>query len=117
MLRHWSSYVCLGNLLSGCYPGYRLGEECEEVGLSSNLEFCPRCQSYNSMEVAISLSEEADSEGNLRKIITKNYHCLDGRSFLRSEDIEAEEGVRHISAEELEQLAAERETRMDENEV
>jgi hypothetical protein len=37
-------------------------------------EFCPGCQSLQGMEVTVSLREEVDPEGNLRKLVTKSYH-------------------------------------------
>ena len=51
-------------------------------------EFCPRCQSLQGMEVTVSLREAVDPEGNLRKIVTKSYHCVNCRATLRSEDTE-----------------------------
>jgi hypothetical protein len=77
-------------------------------------EFCPRCQPLQNMEITISQREEIDSEGNSRKIVTKSYHCENCRSTLRSEDIEAVEGVGDSEAEEIEQQATEGETRIDE---
>lgn len=56
-------------------------------------EFCPRCQSLQTMEVTISQREEVDSEGNRRTIVTKSYHCVNCGSTLRSEDIGVFEGV------------------------
>jgi hypothetical protein len=77
-------------------------------------EFCPRCQSLQTMEVIVSQREEVDSEGNWRKVVTKSYHCVGCRSTLRSEDIEVVEGVGDSEAEEIEQQATEGETRIDE---
>lgn len=51
-------------------------------------EFCPRCQSLRDVGVTSSEREEIDSEGNLRKIVTKTYHCANCHTTLRSEEIE-----------------------------
>jgi hypothetical protein len=51
-------------------------------------EYCPRCQAPRKMTVSTSQREETDSEGNSRKILTRNYHCETCQSFVRSEDIE-----------------------------
>ena len=53
-----------------------------------SLEYCPGCQAVRKMTVSTSQREETDSEGNSRKILTRNYHCETCQSFVRSEDIE-----------------------------
>jgi hypothetical protein len=59
-----------------------------EVSMTSVRAFCPRCQSLQNLELTTSQREEVDSEGNVRKIVTKSYQCVSCRATLRSEDIE-----------------------------
>ena len=54
-------------------------------------EFCPRCQALRGMTVSTSRREEIDSEGKVKKILTKSYHCETCHSFVRSEDTEVGE--------------------------
>jgi len=77
-------------------------------------EFCPRCQSLQTVEVTVSQREEVDADGNRRTIVTKSYHCVGCGSTLRSEDFEFVEEVGDSEAGEIGQQATEGETRIDE---
>ena len=85
-----------------------------EASVMSVAEFCPRCRSLQHMEVSVSEREEVDSEGNLTEIVTKTYRCEKCGTTVRSEDIEAVEGVGDSEAEDIEGQATEGETRTDE---
>lgn len=40
------------------------------------VEYCPICQSPQQMNITIHESEDVDSEGNSRMMVTKNYQCM-----------------------------------------
>ena len=52
------------------------------------IEFCPKCLSPQNMRLSTSVREQTDSEGAIKKILTKNYQCEVCHSFVRGEDVE-----------------------------
>ena len=52
------------------------------------IEFCPKCLSPQNMRLSTSVREQADSEGTIKKIMTKNYQCEVCHTFVRGEDFE-----------------------------
>ena len=57
-----------------------------------SVEFCPKCLSPQNMNLSTSVREQADSEGAIKKIMTKNYQCEVCHSFVRGEDFELSDG-------------------------
>ena len=55
------------------------------------VEYCPICQSLQQMNITIDQSEDVDSEGNSRTIVTKNYQCINCYQTVRREYLEAVE--------------------------
>lgn len=53
-----------------------------------SIEFCPKCQSPQNMLLSTAVREQADSEGAIKKIMTKNYQCEVCHLFVRGEDSE-----------------------------
>jgi len=53
--------------------------------------FCPRCRAVRIMRISVSQRKAVDSKGNIRKILTKIYHCATCGSFVYSKDIEESE--------------------------
>lgn len=49
-------------------------------------EFCPKCLSLRNMRLSPSVRVQSDSEGEIKKIMTKNYQCEVCHSFVRSEE-------------------------------
>lgn len=52
------------------------------------MEFCPKCLSPQNMRLSTAVREQADSEGAIKRIMTKNYQCDACHSFVRGEDFE-----------------------------
>jgi hypothetical protein len=52
------------------------------------IEFCPKCLSPQNMRLSTSVREQTDSEGAIKKILTKNYQCEVCHSFVRGEEAE-----------------------------
>ena len=52
------------------------------------IEFCPKCLSPKNMRLSLSVRDQPDSEGAIKKILTKNYQCEVCHSFVRGEDVE-----------------------------
>ncbi|MEK6288794.1 MAG: hypothetical protein AABO57_24010 [Acidobacteriota bacterium] len=53
-----------------------------------SIEFCPKCKSPQNLLLSTAVREQADSEGAVKKIMTKNYQCEVCHSFVRSEELE-----------------------------
>lgn len=53
-----------------------------------SIEFCPKCQLPQNMRLSTAVREQAQSEGEIKKILTRNYQCEVCHSFVRGEDFE-----------------------------
>ncbi|MEK6409949.1 MAG: hypothetical protein AABN34_23755 [Acidobacteriota bacterium] len=53
-----------------------------------SIEFCPKCQSPRNMLLSAAVREQTHSDGEIKKILTRNYQCEVCHSFVRSEELE-----------------------------
>lgn len=51
-------------------------------------EFCPKCLAPQNMRLSTAVREQSHAEGEIKKILTKNYQCEVCHSFVRSEEFE-----------------------------
>ena len=50
------------------------------------MEYCPSCRTVRNMRVSKFRDKQTDSNGNIKEILTKTYHCESCGSFVRCEN-------------------------------
>lgn len=52
------------------------------------IEFCQKCLLPQNMRLSTSVREQAEPDGKIKKIKTRNYQCEVCHSFVRGEEFE-----------------------------
>ncbi len=51
------------------------------------MSHCPKCQKLEYTNVSASLRVDRTDDGEVKEVLTRNYHCVSCGTFVRGEDI------------------------------
>lgn len=61
------------------------------------IEFCPRCRTSHNMRVTVFLNTKFGKDGKSHLVSVRNFQCEECNSFVRSEELDADNGIKKLS--------------------